>query len=160
MYNFSTMSCCLPAVLLLFSALTSYAQDQSAWQSLAQLQAGDQVRLSLKSRSAITGTFGGWTPQQITVNSTTEKRENVTKLERYRKPGWSRGKTAVVGAVIGGGAGVAVGVAGGGCSSHGFGPCFTRGQIGAALGAFGAVLGGGIGALIPHHRMDVIYSIK
>jgi hypothetical protein len=160
MYNYSTMACRLPAVLLLFSALTSYAQDQSAWQSLARLQAGDRVRLSLKSRSAITGTFGGWTPEQITVNSTTEKRESVTKLERYRKPGWSRGKTAVVGAVIGGGAGVAVGVAGGGCSSHGFGPCFTRVQIGAALGAFGAVLGGGIGALIPHHRTDVIYSIK
>jgi hypothetical protein len=101
-----------------------------------------------------------WTAEQVTVGSTTAKREDVTKLERYRKGGWSRGKTAAVGALIGGGSGLAVGVAGGGCSRHGFGPCFTRGQIGAALGAFGAVLGAGIGALIPHHRTDVIYVAK
>jgi hypothetical protein len=160
MYNYGTVPHRLPAALLLFLVLNCYAQDRFLWQSLDRLQAGDQVRLSLKSHIAITGTFGGWTPEQITVNSTSEKREDVTKLERLRKAGWSRGKTAVVGALIGGGAGVAVGVAGGGCSSHGFGPCFTRGQIGAALGVFGAVVGAGIGALIPHHRVELIYLAK
>jgi hypothetical protein len=160
MYNHSTMPRCTPAVLLLFSALASYAQNRSTWQALAQVQVGDRVRLSLKSRGSISGTLDGWTPEQITVNSTTEKRENVTKLERYRKAGWSRRKTAAVGALIGGGAGAAVGIAGGGCASHGFGPCFTRGQIGAALGALGAVLGAVIGALIPHNRTDVIYVAR
>jgi hypothetical protein len=154
------MQRCLPTVLLLLSALASYAQDRSTWQSLAQLQAGDRVRLSLKSGAAVNGTFQGWTPEQLTVNSTAERRENVTKLERYRKPGWSRGKTAAVGALIGGGSGAAIGIAAGGCSPHGFGPCFTRGQIGAVLGAVGAVLGAVVGVLIPHHRTDVIYAAK
>jgi hypothetical protein len=104
MYNHAIMLRLICPLLLLLPALT-FAEDRSTWQNLTQLQAGDTVRLSLKSRGAVTGTYHEWTPEQVTVGSTTAKREDVTKLERYRKGAWGRGKTAGMGALIGGGAG-------------------------------------------------------
>jgi hypothetical protein len=43
---------------------------------------------------------------------TTAKREDVAKLERYRS-GLGRGKTALVGAAIGGGGGAVIGITAG-----------------------------------------------
>lgn len=146
-------------VTLLVCSAVSHAQDRKAWQSVSQLRPGDQVRVRLKSRDAIAGSFQAWTPDEVTVGGSTAKRADVTKVERFRKGGWSRGKTAAVGALIGGGAGAAIGVAAGGCGSHGFGPCFTRGQVGAVMGGVGAVVGAVVGLVIPHRRTDVIYQM-
>jgi hypothetical protein len=159
LYNRWTMVKRSAFALLLIASLT-FAQDRSSWQALSQLQTGDQVKLSLKSHGDVTGPFQTWTPEQVTVGSTTAKREDVAKLERYGKGGWGRGKKALVGALIGGGAGAAIGIAAGGCSDHGFGPCFTRAQTGAAAGAAGAVMGTIVGALLPHHRTNVIYAAR
>jgi hypothetical protein len=159
MYNHAIMLRLICPLLLLLPALT-FAEDRSTWQNLIQLQAGDTVRLSLKSRGAVTGTYHEWTPEQVTVGSTTAKREDVTKLERYRKGAWGRGKTAGMGALIGGGAGAGIGAASAGCKSGSFGPCITRFGGAAIVGAAGAIVGALVGALIPPHKMDVIYSVR
>ena len=72
-------------VILLLSVMACSAQDTGNWQRLAQLQPGDQVRLSWKAHGHVTGPFQTWTPEQVTVGSTAAKREDVAKLERYRK---------------------------------------------------------------------------
>jgi hypothetical protein len=147
---------CIVAVFL-FVALAE-AQDRSAWQSISQLQAGDKVKLSLKTRGSMTGIFQSSTPDQVTVGSTIAKREDVAKLERYKKGAWSRGKTALVGAAIGGGAGLIAGIAVGGCNHNSLGPCISRGESGAVGGAAGAVLGAIVGVLLPHHPAELVYA--
>jgi hypothetical protein len=146
-------------IALLATQILAPAQDRHDWQSLGQLQPGDRLRLSLKTGPA-TGAFQGWTPQQVTAGTVTARREDVLTLERYRQGSWGRGKTTAVGALIGFGGGFAIGAGAGGCHPGQFGPCLSRGGLGAGLGAVGAVIGAGIGALLPRHTKDLIYSAK
>jgi len=133
-------------------------QDRSDWQSLAQLQAGDKIRLSLKT-GPVEGAFQNWTPQEVTAGTVTARREDVVKIERYRKSGGGRGKHAAIGAAIGFGGGFAMGAAVGGCRPNEI--CLgSRGTWGAACGGVGALIGAGVGALIPPHHKDLIYSAK
>ncbi len=156
----------LTLVLIYALGTAAEAQDRRDWQSLAKLQAGDSIRLSLKT-GPVDGTFQSWTPQQVTAGTITAKREDVLKIERYQQGGWGRGKTAAVGAAIGlgvgFGGGFAVGAATGGCRSGGF-LCFSRGTTGAIVGglggAIGLVTGAVIGSLFPRHPKDLIYSVK
>jgi hypothetical protein len=145
--------------MLLFALLLP-AQDRSVWQNLAQLEMGDRVKLSIKGRDSVVGPFQSQTPEQVTVGSTTAARTDVTKLERYQNGGWSWGKAALVGAVIGGGAGAAIGAGAAGCDHNSIGPCVTRGEGAAIAGGAGAVLGAIIGVLLPHHRTELIYQAK
>jgi hypothetical protein len=133
------------------------AQDRHDWQSLAQLHPGDDIRLSLKT-GQVDGAFQNWTTQQITAGTVTARKEDVLEIDRYRRGGWGRGKSAAVGALIGFGGGFAIGAAVGGCHQGQFGPCISRGALGAGVGAAGALAGAGIGALIPHRRKELIYS--
>ena len=84
------------------------AQDRHDWQSLAQLQAGDRIRLSLKT-GPVTGVFQTWTPEQVTAGTVIAKKDDVLKIERYRSGGSGRGKKAAIGALIGFGGGFAIG---------------------------------------------------
>jgi hypothetical protein len=136
-----------------------YAQDRHDWQSLAQLHAGDNIRLSLKT-GASTGVFQSWTPEQVTAGAVTAKKEDVLKIERYRQGTWGRGKSAAVGALIGFGAGFGIGAGLTGCDHQQLGPCISRAGGGAIVGGVGAIVGAAIGALIPHHTKDLIYSVK
>jgi hypothetical protein len=150
--------------LLIFALLgaisgTMEAQDPHDWQSLARLHAGDNIRLSLKT-GPVTGAFQTWTPDHVTAGTVTAKKEDVLKIERYRPGGWGRGKTAAVGALIGFGAGFGIGAGLTGCDHEQIGPCISRGGGGAIVGAAGAIVGAGIGALLPHHNKDLIYSVK
>jgi hypothetical protein len=147
----------LAAVCSLSTA--AHAQDRHDWQSLAQLKPGDSIRLSLKT-GPVTGAFQAFTPDQITAGTVTAKKEDVVKIERYRQGTWGRGKTAAIGALIGFGAGFGIGAGLTGCGHTQFGPCISRGAGGAIAGAAGAIVGAGIGALIPHHSKDLIYSVK
>jgi hypothetical protein len=134
-------------------------QDRRDWQSLAQLQAGDRIRLSLKT-GPVEGVFQNWTPLQVAAGTVTARREDVLKIERYRKGGGGRGKHAAIGAAVGFGGGFAIGAAVGGCHPNEL-LCFGgRGTWGAAFGGVGALIGAGVGALIPRHNKDLIYSAK
>lgn len=68
-------------------------QDRHDWQSLAQLQVGDKIRLSLKT-GPVEGVFQSWTPQQVTAGRLTARREDVLKIERYLHGGWGRARPA------------------------------------------------------------------
>ena len=148
--------------LALICALGTAAegQDRSDWQSLARLQTGDSVRLFLKA-GPVSGAFKSWTPQEVMAGSVTARREDVLKIERYRDSSRGRGKTALVGGLIGFGAGFAVGAAVTGCKQNQFGPCITRVGGGAIAGGAGLVLGAAIGALLPRrHTKEIIYAVK
>ena len=136
------------------------AQDRHDWQSLAQLQPGDKIRLSLKT-GPVTGVFQTWTPEQVTAGTVTARKEDVLKVERYGHGGSGRGRHVAIGALIGFGGGFAIGAGiTGGCQQGQFAPCISRGLGGAVAGAAGAVVGAGIGALLPAHGKELIYSVK
>jgi hypothetical protein len=88
------------------------------------------------------------------------KKEEIRKAERYRHGAWGRGRTAAVGAMVGFGGGFVIGAATGGSCHQGDIICFPRGFTGAVVGVLGAAVGGGVGALLPHHNKDVIYIAK
>ena len=149
--------------LTLFCALATVAagQERHDWQSVAGLQAGDRIRLTLKAGKAgpVEGVFGNWTPQEVTAGTVTARREDVVKIERYRKGGWGRGKKAILGAAIGFGGGFAIGEAVGRCKQGQL--CLVgRGAVGAVFGGLGLLIGGGIGALLPVHNKELIYWAK
>src|ERR1022692_1081974 len=82
--------------LLIFALVcTANAQDRHDWQSLAKLQQGDKIRLTLKTGST-TEVFQAWTPQNVTAGTVTAKNEDVLKIERYGHGGWGRGQKAAV----------------------------------------------------------------
>ena len=133
------------------------AQDRHDWQSLAQLQTEEKIRLSLKTGS-VEGSFKGWTLQEVTAGTVTARKEDVLKVERYHRR--SRGKNAAIGALIGFGGGFAIGAGAFNCNHNQIGVCVTRGQGGAIVGGVGAVIGAGIGAPLPAHRRELIYSLR
>jgi hypothetical protein len=135
----------------------TYGQDRHDWQSVSRLQAGDLVRLSLKA-GPVDGVFQNWTPQEVRVGTVTAKRDDVLKIERHRHGG-SRAKHIAVGALIGFGGGFAIGASVSGCGG-GLGPCFTRPHGGAVAGGAGAVIGALVGAILPVHSKELIYSAR
>ena len=150
---------CIKLVLICALGAAADAQDRHDWQSLGQLQPGDRLHLSLKTGPA-NGVFQTWTPEQVTAGTVTARRDEVLKLERYRPGAWGRGKTTAVGALIGFGGGFAIGAGVGGCHQGQLASCWSRGSFGAGLGVAGAMIGAAIGALLPRHTKDLIYSPK
>jgi hypothetical protein len=146
----------LLAVICLLGTAAA-AQDRHDWQSLAQLQTGDRIRVSLRT-GPVEGPLGGWTPQQVTAGTVTANKEDVLKIERYHRR--SRGKAAAIGALIGFGGGFAIGAGAFSCNHTQIGVCVTHGEGGALVGGVGAVIGAGIGALLPAHRRELIYSLR
>jgi len=138
--------------LLLLGALVAPAQgqDRRDWQSLARLQSGDRIRMHLKT-GAVSGTLQNWTPEGVTVGTVTARREDVLKIERYRR-GMSRAKRAGIAAAIGFGAGFAAGAS---VPQYGV----TRPQGGAIFGGVVAAIGAAIFLLIPDSK-EIIYSTR
>ena len=124
-----------------------------------QLKTSDKVRLTLTTGKPLVGEFQSWNPEQLTVGTVSTRKEEVRKVERYRKGESHRGEHAALGAVIGFGGGFAIGAtSGGGCAS--FSLCISRGGAGVIVGAAGAVIGAMAGALIPGSNKQVIYAAK
>ena len=152
------MTSWIPVGLLFTFCL--FGQQVSDWRSLARLQPGDQVKVSLKSGGAVTGEFQSWSDEGLAVGLTHANRPDVVRLERYRKGGWSFKKRVAVAGLIGAASGAAFGVAVGGCKVNSFGPCFSRAETGAAGVGGGFVIGAIIGALIPRHKTEAIFALK
>lgn len=147
---------CVTALSLCSMAV--HAQDRADWRSLGQLKPGDRVAVLLKAHGTTVATFQSWSPDQIALDSLTIRKQDVQRVSRYRTGVWSRGKTALLGATIGGVAGLGVGLGLGGNCGHSLGPCPSRGALGAIFAGIAAAVGAGIGALLPHRRVDVIYA--
>ena len=152
----------LTLALVCLLGKSAQAANWNDWQLLARLQAGDLVRLSLKT-GRVDGVFQSWTPEQVTVGTITAKREDVRKIERYRPGAWSRGKTAAVGALAGFGSGFVIGAALGpsarGCTGWSL-FCMDRGTSSVLIGGTFAIIGAGVGALLPSHTRELIYSAR
>jgi hypothetical protein len=153
------MAISVSPLLLLALACAVQAQDPHDWQSLTKLQTGDKIRLTLKTGSS-TDAFQSFTPDDLKAGTLTAKKDDILKIERLSHAGWSRGKKAALGAAIGFGGGFAVGAAATGCDHRQIGICISRGAGGAVVGAAGAIVGAGIGALLPTHGKELIYSAK
>ena len=147
-------------VSMAVSSGAANAQDRHDWQSLAHLKTGDHIRLSLKT-GPVDGVFQSWTAQDLTMGSTTTKREEVLRIERYR-PGAKNGrlKHALIGALIGFGAGFGIGEGVGRCKTGQL--CVVSGnEVGLVGAGIGTVAGAGIGALFPgRNAKETIYSVK
>lgn len=102
---------------------------------------------------AVSGTLQDWTPEGVTVGTVTTRREDVLKIERYRR-GMSRAKRAAFAAAIGFGAGFAAGA-----SVPQYAARVTRPQGGAIIGGAGAAIGAAIFLLIPDSK-EIIYSTR
>jgi hypothetical protein len=144
------------SLLFLLSAGLCVAQDNRDWKSVSVLTPGDKVRVSLKAGKPVTGFVRDWTPEAVTIDTTTVKRDDVKTVQRVR--GGGRLKHVAIGAAIGFGGGFAIGVAAGGCRPSDF-LCLPRGEVGAALGGAGLVIGAAIGAALPAHHYQLIYGI-
>lgn len=144
------------SVLFLLSVGLCIAQDRHDWKSVSALTAGDKVRFSLKAGKPVNGLFRNWTPEGVTIDATTVKRDDVKKVERVR--GGGRLKHVAIGAAIGFGGGFAIGVAAGGCHPNDF-LCRPRGEVGGVVGGAGLIVGALIGAALPAHRNQLIYDI-
>jgi hypothetical protein len=143
-------------LLCALAAAAAQGQDWHDWKSLSRLHPGDHVRVVLKT-GPVEGDFQNWTPQDATIGTATAKREDVIKVERYRHGG-SRAKHAAFGALIGFGGGFAIGASVNLCV--GLGPCIPRPEGGAVVGGAGAVIGAVVGAILPVHSKELIYSAR
>ena len=138
--------------------LASTGAAQSEWQALSALQPGDRIRIKYR-KGTDTAAFSEWRADQITAGGKVSKREDIVRIERYRPGGWGRGKKAALGAAIGGGTGATIGAVLG-RRPAGFGPFFSSGQLAVMVGVPCAIVGGAVGALLPHHRWTVVYAAK
>ena len=146
-----------PAVFFLLIPIgLCMAQDRHDWKSISVLIPGEKIQILLKTGKPVAGLFRNWTTEAATVDTITVKREDVRKVERVR--GGGRLKHVAIGAAIGFGGGFAVGAAAGGCHPSDL-ICLPRGEVGAAVGGAGLIIGAAIGAVLPAHRRQVIYDI-
>src|SRR5262245_13785527 len=151
MQNIRPMHILLTLVFTCVLGTAVQAQDRQDWQSVAGLHAGDRIRLSLKT-GRMDGVFQSWTPDKVTIGTVTASKDDVVRMEKYRPGAWRRRKKVAVGAAVGFGGGFVLGVGAGGCNRSSFNFCFfSREEVGVLLGATGAIIGAGIGALLPSH---------
>ena len=150
----------LPLIGLFFCP-SLLAADNPAWNNLKQLSPGQQVRVLLTSNKSVKGPFQSVTDDALIVRAKgtdqTISRSNVQQVSA-RRPG-RRGHHALVGAAIGGAAGLGIGVAiyhADQCSKP---PCIV-GPSGADIAiptVVSALIGAGIGALIPGGKWQEVY---
>ena len=130
---------------------------QSDWDSLRRLTPEDRIRV-VTAADHMEGRFEAWTAEAITVGAARIPREQVIRVER-RKPGaWSRSKKAAFGALIGGGSGALLGAATTSSCSGSMPLCINRAEGAAVIGAIGLLGGALVGAALPAHPTEVIYS--
>lgn len=135
--------------LLIFLTLPGFAQT-SSWENLGQLTPGQKIVVVQKDRKSWTGTFAGVSNEAVSLNAR-EGSKAVARAEvmRVSRHGGKRSRNALIGAAIGGGAGIAVGATVPGCKQNTFGFCLSKGVVAAVLGGTGAVVGAIVGVLIP-----------
>jgi hypothetical protein len=143
---------CVVAILLVVPLLSIDGFAQSAtttWSGVTSLQPGQKVSIELKNGKKVKGKFGSASETSITI-SRGKNTEDVTRADIrkvFRENGGSVGKSTLVGAGIGGGAGAILGVSTGGCDNSGW-FCITRGQAAAVVGIMGATVGALTGLVV------------
>ena len=103
----------LGILLALLACVGAWAQGPAdSWDNLKQLVAGQKIEVVEMNLKKLTGTFVGFSEQEISVQSA-DGRMSVPRAEVFRVGVVrSRSRNIGIGAAIGLGAGVAIGVAG------------------------------------------------
>ena len=146
-----------PAPASLAQSTPAAEHPEASWKNLQRLKPGQEIQVVQKDLKSWSGRFSSASDDSVSLKTPAGDRivprSDVLRVSRY---GGKRLRNALIGAAAAGAAGLAAGIASGGCSKGGFGGfCVGKGELGAALGGAGAIIGGGIGAAIPGHT--VIY---
>lgn len=135
------------------SVLGDENKNQSAWDKLKQLSAGQQIQVVQNGAKSTTGSFHSVTDDAIVVDAAsgeeTINRQSVQRVSAKSKN--HRLRNALVGFGVGAGAGLAVG-AGVDCST-----CWFPNLGKEVLTPLGALAGGVVGAVIPTGGWHEIY---
>jgi hypothetical protein len=97
------------AVLMCLLSVPAFS-DESNWDNLKRLEAGDKIRVIEVDRAAVAGRFVGFTEGGLTLR--VAKHDLLIPRDRvYRVTTGGRGRNALIGLALGAAAGVVLGVA-------------------------------------------------
>jgi hypothetical protein len=136
------------------------AADNSDWANLKQLTPGQETKVSLTDGKSYQGDLQSMSDDALVIHSAngdqTFPRQTVQRVSIKRNG--HRGRHALIGAAIGAGAGLGFGVAVDNCSPTVIICTGNKGK-GILTPAF-ALIGAGIGALLPARAWQVIYRSR
>lgn len=149
----------IAVMLAVAAAIPGFAQG-SDWGTLQRIRPGARVRIDLQNGRHTEGTLVGWSSGSIAIASPAGPRSFVSEqVRRVRIEGHSsRWRGAMIGALVGFGAGFSVGVTSAGHLTDRNSPgAAWRTAVGGGLGLYGAGIGAAIGALARGHKPATIY---
>jgi hypothetical protein len=127
------------------------AQQSGSWSDLNRLKSGQSIQVVETNMKRHDGNFVAATDELLSLTeegaNVSMKRSDVARVSI--SSGAKRGKHAVIGLLIGGGAGAGIGALSG--SSHGFLGGSSRGLTALAGVIIGAPSGAIVGAVLPAH---------
>jgi hypothetical protein len=153
----------IPVIILAaLVCIPGWGQDQT-WNRVAKLFTGDSIQVLQKDGHTAEGKFQGLTPESLALESRNQVRSitlvSIKQVSVRRKA--SRWKAAGIGGAIGFGIAFPIGAVSANYFTDQNSPRFsTRAGAGAALGVFGAGIGGGLGAIAGGSRYETVYRIK
>ncbi|PYT30259.1 MAG: hypothetical protein DMG58_14690 [Acidobacteria bacterium] len=131
---------------------------QASWNNLGNLARGDEVKVVVNHASAQRGAFQSMTGDAMVVHfptgDQTFERQSVTQV--LVKRDGHRGRHALIGLLVGTGAGLGVGAASDVAVHDNWFPNFGKGLFTPA----GAIVGATIGALVPSGGWKKIYEAR
>lgn len=142
-----------------FHARSSAAQSES-WERVRLIESGKGVYVKLASGATVKGKMESWSVDGLEVRQSKNKVVPVAKgdVERVSMvTGMSRGRRAGWAALIGGGAGAALGA--GVCSGQSADCDIHPAAVAGATALWVGGISAGIAALIPRHK-EIIYVRK
>jgi small nuclear ribonucleoprotein (snRNP)-like protein len=155
------------AVLLALPPVTLAQKAPAAindWAGLKTVTAGSKLDVKLKNGKTVKGNLISVSDTALSLSDDNKPTDlNQADIQSvYLIRGQSVMKSTLIGAAIVGGAGVALGAAGGNSDSGGWGPGYNAPAVAAALGVIGAGVGAAGGAVIGkiRRKRTIIYQAK
>jgi len=148
-------------ILLLALAPALIARAPANWESVKQLTAGKEIRVTLMDGRNLRGEFQGATDDTVTI-ATSKSQETMSRMMVTKVSFWSeshRLRNALIGFGAGAAGGLIAGAVGDAASCRP--SCFGGPNILAeGLTPLGAIVGGVVGALLPTGGWRDLYRVK
>jgi hypothetical protein len=142
-------------------ALGEDGTNQTGWDNLKQLSAGQEIQVVQNGAKSSRGSFHSFTDDAIVMSTAggeqTISRQGVLRVSTKDKR--RRMRNALIGAGVGAGAGLGIGAGVDSASKCGIGPCFANLGI-ELLTPVGAIAGAIVGAVIPTGGWHEIYRAR